>query len=103
VRRRFFAVLFVLVVLGWITRCALKNYSLEMIHIVVVNAVAQKAPDDYPRQQVYETFSRCLEQADKQGHDQYMKRLLTLSHRLEKVQYLESAEVDDILQGLGCE
>jgi hypothetical protein len=91
-----------LIVLGLLTRHALKNYSLEMVHIVVVNAVVQKAPEDYPRGQVYEVFSRCLERAKKQDQDQYMQKLLTLSHRLEKLQYLESTEVDEILRGLEC-
>jgi hypothetical protein len=101
--RRLVFVVIVFAVLGFLTRLGLKPYSLELVHIVVVNAVAQKAPDDYPKSEVYETFSVCLEQVEKkQNRDHYMQQLLTLSHRLEKVQYLEREDVDALLGDLEC-
>ena len=101
--RRLIFLLFIVVVLGILTRFRLKSYSLELVHIVVVNAVAQKAPYNYPKSKVYRTFSACLEQVKKKDNkDHYMQQLLTLSHRLEKVQYLEEEEVDDLLENLEC-
>lgn len=95
-------VISVLVILGVLTRYSLKSHSLEMVHIVVVNAVAHKVPDNYPKSKVYNTFSTCLERAERENQDQYLQKLLTLSHQLEKVQYLEEREVDTILRDLGC-
>ncbi len=101
--RRLFFVFFIILVLGILTRFRLKSYSLELVHIVVVNAVVQKAPNNYPKSKVYEAFSACLEQVrKKENQDYYMQQLLTLSHRLEKVQYLEEEEVDDLLENLDC-
>ena len=100
--RRIVFVVVVLAVLGFLTRSVLKSYSLELVHIVVVKAVAQKAPDNYPRVKVYQTFSRCLEAAQKKNPEPYLQKLYTLSHGLEKVQLLEEGEVDTILRDLEC-
>jgi len=101
---RLISVLAMIAVLGFLTRFALKSNSLELVHVVVVNAVAQKAPDDYPRHRVYQAFSDCLEQVEeRQDQDQYLQHLQTLSHSLEKVQYLESVEVDSLLEDLLCD
>jgi len=102
--RRLVVVLIVFAVLGILTRRVLKSHSLELLHIVVVNAVAQKAPQDYPKSRVYQSFSACLEQAKKENRShQYMQQLLRLSHHLEKVQSLEDGEVDVLLEELECD
>ena len=101
--RRVFLVVTAITAIGLLTRFALKPYSVELAHIVVVNALAQRIPDDLPRSTVYSAFSRCLQQVkDSQAEDRYMQQLLTLSHRLEKVQYLERREVEKLLEGLTC-
>ena len=101
--RRLVYLLTVVAVLGFLTRLSLKSYSLELVHIVVENAVAQKAPDNYPRSKIYEAFSACLEQVEtKQVRDRYMQQLLKLSHSLEKVQSLEEREIDALLEDLEC-
>jgi len=102
VRRLVYTVLIV-GVLGLATLLILKSYSLEFAHIVVVNGVTQKAPDDYPRSKIQQVFSSCLEQVEESKNEsRYLQQLLTLSHGLEKVQYLESEEVDSLLDNLAC-
>jgi len=101
--RRLLLAVSIVAVLAILTRFVLKPYSLELVHIVVVNAVANKISDDLPKSRVYDAFSKCLDQVkDSQNQDQYMQHLLTLSHRLEKVQYLEKEEVEKLLVDLKC-
>jgi hypothetical protein len=101
--RRLILVFVVVAVLGLLTRLVLKSYSLDLVHVVVMNAVAQKAPDDFPKSKVYDTFSECLEQVkESPTEDRYLQHLLTLSHHLEKVHYLEEKEVEELLKELTC-
>jgi len=103
VLRRLVFTVVVVAVLGLSTLFVLKSYSLEFAHIVVLNAVTQKAPDHYPKSRIQESFSVCLEQVHtSQKEDPYMEQLLTLAHGLEKVQFLEEEEVDSLLRNLKC-
>ncbi len=80
----------------------LQYYATELVHAVVENAVIRKAPDDYPRERIREAFARRLEEARRQGaRDAYLVELKGVSHRLEKIQYLEEAEVDELIENLG--
>ena len=102
--RRLVYTFIVVVVFSIATRYVLKSYSLRFAHLVVVNAVSQKAPADYPKSRIHSAFNNCLVRAEKSPtEDQYLQQLLTLSHGLEKVQYLEAAEVDSMLDGLSCD
>ncbi len=76
----------------------LRAYKLELIHTVVLNSVAQKAPTDFPRRQIDEAFSFALEEAETPaGKDAYLLRLLELSRRLEKIQFLTRADLEELL------
>lgn len=93
----------VILVLGIGLILGLSKYKLPLIHTIVENAVVQKAPAGYPEthiRQVFATNYRKARQMDKQ--DVYLDRLLKVSQRLEKVQKLESNQVDDILRDLDC-
>ena len=93
----------VLAVLEIVTRFTLKSYSMELEHLVVLNALTQKAPDDYPKQRIFNHFSGCLEEVNANGsHELYMRQLMRISHRLEKVQYLDASEVEHLLAELAC-
>lgn len=80
----------------------LKSYSLQLVHAVVVNAVIQKAPEEYDRSRIEEVFERRLKNAlnSQEEKRQYLERLKRIFHRLEKRQRLETYELDAILQSL---
>ena len=101
--RRLALLMAVLALLAIVTRFTLKSYSLELVHIVVLNALTQKAPDDYPKQRILNRFSGCLEEVKTSGSQEpYMQQLMRISHHLEKVQYLEASEVEHLLAELAC-
>ena len=82
----------------------LRLYSLEMVNVIVMNALTQKAPDDYPKTRIQERFARCLAKAREQHTEHsYLQKLLQISHRIEKIQYLEDKELNDLLNNLPCE
>lgn len=88
-------------VFGLASLVALRHYSLEIVNAVVANAVVQKAPDGYPEAKIEEAFAEGLQRARNSGtKDRYLSRLERVSQRLEKVQWLESDEVDQLLEGL---
>lgn len=77
----------------------LKLHAVEIINAVVLNAVIQRLPESYPPDTVREAFCDRLRSADtpeKRAH--YLELLKEVSLRIEKVQHLESAEVDEILR-----
>ncbi len=76
----------------------LSKYKLVLIHGIVENALVQKAPAGYPEghiRQVFDANYRKARQMEREGV--YLDRLLNVSQRLEKVQKLESGQVDEIL------
>ncbi|MFQ5738357.1 MAG: hypothetical protein ACE5JX_05050 [Acidobacteriota bacterium] len=76
----------------------LRVYQLPLIHIIVENAVIQKAPRDYPRSKIHRFFERGLERAQARGQEAaYLRELLVLSQRLEKIQRLSGEELDALL------
>jgi|SRR5690554_765824 len=80
----------------------LKSYSLELIHVVVAHTVIQKAPPDYPASKIEKAFDDAFQQAQAGGwKDRYKSELLAISQRLEKIQKLDAAEVDQLLRNLG--
>ena len=80
----------------------LNSYKIDLVHRVVVNAVIQKAPPDYPRDHIESVFQRArAEVSESLSEQEYLVKLLRLSQRLEKVQSLTSGQVEEILRAVG--
>lgn len=76
-------------------------YKLDLVHTIVVNAVMQKAPPGYPREEIREPFSRARLRAQAgRSEAAYLERLLTISRRLEKIQQLSEKELHRLLADL---
>ena len=91
----------VILVLGIGLMLGLSKYKLPLIHTIVQNAVLQKAPASYPRARIRQAFEHNLRKARETDREElYLDRLLTASQRLEKVQSLESKQVDELLAEL---
>lgn len=75
------------------------RFRAQLIELIVSNDVAQKAPNDYPKEKIYTEFSHTLELAENGAlsKDAFITKLFEISHRLEKVRYLTAQEVDAIL------
>ena len=85
--------------LGIAALAVLKHYSNDIVHAVVVNAVIQKAPEDYPEAEIRTVFNQRFARAQGQSEVQeYMDLLKDLSHHLEKIQRLDEGEVDKVLE-----
>ena len=79
----------------------LRNYELDLIHPVVVNTVLQKAPEEYSSNRVRSAFAAARLRAEREGRERtYLEGLVALSQRLEKLQFLSRAEIDEILREL---
>ena len=79
----------------------LSKYKLALIHAIVENAVVQKAPAGYSERHIREVFDSNYRKAEQtEREDVYLDRLLRVSQRLEKVQKLESNQVDEVLRDL---
>lgn len=97
-RKRPIVVLAAVAALGLLALWLLRANQLELIHTIVVNALIQKAPEGYPPQKIREAFDAALlAAADQDGRGEYLEQLLELSRRLEKVQRLSQAEVEEIV------
>jgi hypothetical protein len=103
-RRKAYLIVGILFVLGLVCLAILKAYSLEIVQVAVMEAVVQKAPDGYPESIIRATFSRSLAEAKKkQRRPAYMKKLLRIAHSIERLQYLDAREVDELLDRLSCD
>jgi hypothetical protein len=79
----------------------LGRYKLVLIQTIVENAVIQKAPQGYPEEQIKEAFARYYTRAQSSDREEaYLELLLQASQRLEKIQRLESRQVDELLNDL---
>lgn len=79
----------------------LRSYKLYIVQTVVVDAVIQRAPEDYPRHRIEETFQNARLQAGLEKREQaYLERLLRLSQRLEKVQHIREQDLNDLLESM---
>ncbi len=77
----------------------LRLHALEIINAVVLNAVIQRLPESYPPDTVREAFRNRMRSADTpEKRALYLEQLKELSLQIEKVQYLDSDEVDEILR-----
>lgn len=79
----------------------LRNYRLDLIQTVVLNAVIQKAPPAHSSVEIREAFVRARDRAvQAEREDLYLELLFQISQRLEKVQRLTSSEVEKLLDQL---
>lgn len=100
-RRRMLIGMALVVALGLAALIGLRHYSVEIVNAVVADAMVQKAPEGYPAQKIQKAFAQKLQQVEQSGaKDQYLVQLERMSQRLEKVQWLEADEVDQLLEGL---
>jgi gamma-glutamyl phosphate reductase len=91
----------VILVLGIGLMLGLSKYKLPLIHSIVQNAVVQKAPPNYPQARIRQAFEQNLQKARQMDReDVYLDRLLKASQRLEKIQSLDSKQVDELLMEL---
>lgn len=99
VRKRLFFWMGAMLLLAIVSLWLLKQRSTELVHAIVLNAVVQKAPDDYPVSRIQKAFSQRLESAIRTNRGtEYLAELKVLSHRIEKRQFLSTEEVDEILE-----
>lgn len=76
----------------------LHSRKLDLVHVVVVNAVIQKAPPGYPGDRISAAFEEARSEAVRRHQEaEYLEQLLSLSQRLEKVQSLAASELDEML------
>lgn len=100
IRKRSLIVILVLFAVAISALAALQHYKLPLIHVIVVNAIIQKAPPDYPEADIHQVFQEVLLKAQRnEREDEYVASMLRLSQRLEKIQKLSSNEVDSLLAG----
>lgn len=76
----------------------LKSHTVEIVHVVVVNALVHKAPEGYDLERIRLVLDGALARAEQGGYsDRYLERLKKVSHNLEKRQFLEPGEMDELL------
>jgi hypothetical protein len=98
IRKRSLIVILVLFAIAISALAALQHYKLPLIHVIVVNAIIQKAPPDYPESDIQQVFQEVLLKAQQnEREDEYVTSMLRLSQRLEKIQELSDDEVDSLL------
>jgi len=100
-RKTTFALAILVIALGLTATLTLRAYKVRLIHLIVENAVLQKAPADYPEariRNVFESFLRHAEASNREDH--YLERLLQASQRLEKVQQLDARGLEELFEAL---
>jgi hypothetical protein len=76
----------------------LKLFSTDIVHLAVMNAVIQKAPEAYDAGRIRLSFEQAYRTARMEDRKEaYLQELLRISSRLEKIQYLEERQVDQLL------
>ena len=77
----------------------LRYYEVDLVHTIVLNAVIQKAPQGYPRQQISQAFAAARRRAAQDNREEaYLEELFSFSRRLEKIQLLSRAELEELLK-----
>ena len=80
----------------------LRSYRLDLVHTVVLQGLLERAPEEYPRQSIVEAFESARSQAlETDRTEVYLEQLFRISRRLEKVQYVDEAQIAQMLQILG--
>ena len=77
----------------------LRYYELDLVHTIVLNAVIQKAPQGYPRQEISQAFAAARRRAEQDNREEaYLEELFSFSRRLEKIQLLSRDELEELLK-----
>ena len=77
----------------------LRYYEVDLVHTIVLNAVIQKAPQGYPRQEISQAFAAARRRAEQDNREEaYLEELISFSRRLEKIQLLSSDELEELLK-----
>lgn len=101
-RRRTWILMLLIGLFGLISLLWLRSSSVDLVHSVVLNAMLQKLPEEYPVERVESAFSRTRGAAISEDEaDRYLRALILVSQRLEKRQTLRAVEVDELLNLLG--
>ena len=80
----------------------LRYYEVDLVHTIVLNAVIQKAPEGYPRQEISQAFAAARRRAEEDNRKTaYLEELFSFSRRLEKIQLLSRAELEELLREVG--
>jgi hypothetical protein len=80
----------------------LRYYEVDLVHTIVLNAVIQKAPEGYPRQEISQTFAAARRRAEEDNRERaYLEELFSFSRRLEKIQLLSRDELEELLNEVG--
>ncbi|HEY3128837.1 MAG TPA: hypothetical protein VGL91_05225 [Acidobacteriota bacterium] len=75
-------------------------YKMSLVHVVVKNAVLQKAPPE-ARASLESAFEQARAQAERaRRSDAYLETLFAISQRVEKVQHLSPEAIGEILRML---
>ena len=99
----FFVVILLLSILAGLM-LVLRFYKLNLVQSVVVTALIQKAPTNYPQKEIHEAFQAAFLVAERQGQEQaYLEQLLQISQRLEKIQQLSQETVKQLLESLNAD
>ncbi len=76
----------------------LRYYEVDLVHTIVLNAVIQKAPEGYPRQEISQAFAVARRRAEQDRREKaYLEELFSFSRRLEKIQLLSRDELEELL------
>ena len=77
----------------------LRYYEVDLVHTIVLNAVIQKAPQGYPRQEISQAFAAARRRAERNNREEaYLEELFSFSRRLEKIQLLSKDELEELLK-----
>ena len=77
----------------------LRSYRLDLVHTVVSEGLVERAPEEYPRERIFDAFEEARRWArETDQSDAYLERLFRISRRLEKVQYIDDEQVTQMLQ-----
>ncbi len=77
----------------------LRYYEVDLVQTIVLNAVIQKAPQGYPRQQISQAFAAARRRAAQDNREEaYLEELFSFSRRLEKIQLLSRDELEEWLK-----
>ncbi len=83
------------------SRLLLRFYEVDLVHTIVLNAVIQKAPQGYSRQEISQVFAVARRRAEQDNREEaYLEKLFSFSRRLEKIQLLSRAELEELLDEL---
>jgi hypothetical protein len=86
------------ILLMLVSAIVLRMYRLDLIEVVVENALIQKAPGNIPEGRIREELHQARARAERAGEEEaYLDLLLRKSQRLEKIQYVTEAEMQEIL------